>query len=175
MYIDFFILRKQLVFLQWQIQFYMEINIFYCDLRHEYETAETLILFEDTMLAHVLYDFWITCRPAVFCFAWKDLLLQSLSAPFFCNCSAHYHGEVCFPSTVAYDFWETATILKWKKSNIRKQHRVFLAVLNANYPLEIRKKVSVVRPDRSFGITSKYSAGCVLRITVLIYFTLSSF
>lgn len=69
MYIDFFILRKQLVFLQWQIQFYMEINIFCCDLRHEYETAEPLILFEDTMLANILYDFWITCRPAIFCFA----------------------------------------------------------------------------------------------------------
>lgn len=28
-----------------------------------------------------------------------------------------------------------------EKSNIRKQHSVFLAVLNANYSLEIRKKV----------------------------------
>ena len=69
---------------------------------------------------------------------------------------------------------ETATILQWR-SNIRKQLSVFLAVLNTNYLLEIRKKVSLMRPASSSGITSKYSAGCVLRIALLISFTLSSF
>lgn len=35
----------------------------------------------------------------------KCYLLQSLSIPFFCNYSVHYHMDICFPFTVVCDFW----------------------------------------------------------------------
>lgn len=44
---------------------------------------------------------------------------------------------------------ETAIILQ-HKSNLRKQPSIFLAVLNANYWWERRKKVSLVRPASFF-------------------------
>lgn len=47
-----------------------------------------------------MYIFYIEKRAALP----EAHLLQSLSAPFFNNCSAHCHLEVCFHPAVAYHF-----------------------------------------------------------------------